>query len=108
AGFEERAAELRAMARAMAHVKVVRHWSQHAPVQSPPAPRRSRAAATPELITIAASTGGPPALRRLLMDLPRTLPVPILIVQHIARDFTAGFAEWLAGSCALPVRLAVD
>src|SRR5690606_28992989 len=47
-------------------------------------------------------------LRRLLMDLPRTLPVPILIVQHIARDFTAGFAEWLAGSCALPVRLAVD
>src|SRR5690606_28839810 len=62
AGFEERAAELRAMARAMAHVKVVRHWSQHAPVQSPPAPRRSRAAATPELITIAASTGGPPAL----------------------------------------------
>ena len=108
AGFEERAAELRAMARAMAHVKVVRHWSQHASVQSSSPPRRADAAAKPELIAVAASTGGPPALRRLLMDLPRTLPVPILIVQHIARDFTAGFAEWLAGSCALPVKLAVD
>jgi two-component system chemotaxis response regulator CheB len=40
------------------------------------------------------------------MDLPRTLPLPIVVVQHIARDFTAGFAEWLAASCALPVRLA--
>jgi two-component system, chemotaxis family, protein-glutamate methylesterase/glutaminase len=107
--FEERAAELRAMARAMAHVKVVRHWSQHAPPASQPLPpRRASAPETPELIAIAASTGGPPALRRVLMDLPRTLPVPILVVQHIARDFTTGFAEWLAGSCALPVKLAED
>lgn len=106
ANFDERAAELRAMARAMAHVKVVRHWSQNGPAQTLTTPRRRYAAATPELIAIAASTGGPPALRRLLIDLPRTMPVPILIVQHIARDFTAGFAEWLAGSCALPVRVA--
>ncbi|MBR9990521.1 MAG: chemotaxis-specific protein-glutamate methyltransferase CheB [Gemmatimonadetes bacterium] len=109
ARFEERAAELRGMVRAMANVKVVRHWSSHVSARVEPSPpRRRRASAPPELIAIAASTGGPPALRRILMDLPRTLPVPIVLVQHIARDFTAGFAEWLAASCALPVKLAED
>jgi two-component system chemotaxis response regulator CheB len=107
--FEARGAELRAMARAMAHVKVVRHWSSHVNPLPQPAPRpRRRALETPQAMAIAASTGGPPALRRILMDLPRTLPLPILVVQHIARDFTAGFAEWLAASCALRVKLAED
>jgi two-component system, chemotaxis family, protein-glutamate methylesterase/glutaminase len=106
--FEQRAAELRAMARAMAHVKVVRHWSHRASSEAPQLSRRRRTIETPELIAIAASTGGPPALRRLFIDLPRALPVPILVVQHIARDFTSGFAEWLAGSCALPIKLAED
>ena len=108
--FDERAAELRAMARAMAQVKVVRRWSgsgSPAP-REPVRPRPRRGVETPELIAIAASTGGPPALRRVLIDLPRTVPAPILVVQHIARDFTKGFAEWLAGSCALPVKLAED
>lgn len=105
--FDERAAELRAMARAMAHVKVVRRWSGgDAPAVEPVQPRPRRANEAPELVAIAASTGGPPALRRVLMDLPRTVPAPILVVQHIARDFTAGFAEWLAAACALPVKLA--
>lgn len=108
ASFDERAAELRAMARAMAQVKVVRHWSANlAEGREPQRPRRRNPDAA-ELIAIAASTGGPPALRRVLIDLPRTLPAPILIVQHIARDFTAGFVEWLAGSCALPVKVARD
>jgi two-component system, chemotaxis family, protein-glutamate methylesterase/glutaminase len=104
--FEESASELLAMARAMSNVKVVRRWSP-----GPTTPRtigvRRRPASSPELVAMAASTGGPAACRRILMDLPRTYPAPILLVQHIARDFTAGFAEWLAGSCALPVRLAV-
>lgn len=100
--FELRARELRDMARAMAQVKVVRHWS----VSDRPRKtlgRRSRE--TPALLALAASTGGPAALRRILMDLPPAYPAPILVVQHIARDFTAAFAEWLGGSCALPVRL---
>jgi two-component system chemotaxis response regulator CheB len=108
ASFDERAAELRAMARAMAQVKVVRHWSANLTEGREPQPPRRRNPEAAELIAIAASTGGPPALRRVLIDLPRTLPAPILIVQHIARDFTAGFVEWLAGSCALPVKVAHD
>jgi two-component system chemotaxis response regulator CheB len=101
-GFADRAIELRAMARAMAAVKVVRHWS----VMERPRTRRPRGRVPAKLVALAASTGGPAALRRVLMDIPRTVPAPLLIVQHIARDFTAGFAEWLAGSCALPVRIA--
>jgi two-component system, chemotaxis family, protein-glutamate methylesterase/glutaminase len=30
------------------------------------------------------------------------------VVQHIARDFSAGFADWLGGGCPLPVKLAVS
>jgi two-component system, chemotaxis family, protein-glutamate methylesterase/glutaminase len=102
--FDDAAAELRHMVRAMSQVKVVRRWSQ---VSAPREMRVNRAAnARFDMVAMAASTGGPAALRRLLMDLPRTFPVPILLVQHIARDFTAGFCDWLGGSCALHVKLA--
>jgi two-component system, chemotaxis family, protein-glutamate methylesterase/glutaminase len=102
--FHEAAAELLGMARAMAGVKVVRRWSASAPAPTLPSPaRRSREGA--ELVAIAASTGGPGALRRVLMDLPQALPAPLLVVQHIARDFTAGFASWLASGCPLPVKI---
>jgi two-component system, chemotaxis family, protein-glutamate methylesterase/glutaminase len=106
-GFGDAARELREMARAMAQVKVVRRWSASWPAPSRVAHPRPRSGAA-EVVVLAASTGGPAALRRVLMDLPRTFPAPILLVQHIARDFTVGFAEWLAASCALPVKLAED
>lgn len=104
-GFEDSAEEFRRMVRAMAQVKVVRRWSA-----SSPAPQRTvlrrRKGDPVELVAMAASTGGPAALRRVLMDLPVTFPAPVLLVQHIARDFTAGFADWLSASCSLSVRLA--
>jgi two-component system, chemotaxis family, protein-glutamate methylesterase/glutaminase len=103
--FDDAADELRSMARAMSQVKVVRRWSPSWPAPRGQLPRRSRNGAA-SIIAAAASTGGPAALRRVLMDLPRDFPAPILLVQHIARDFTSGFAEWLGGSCALPVKLA--
>jgi two-component system, chemotaxis family, protein-glutamate methylesterase/glutaminase len=105
ARFEEEAAGIRSMARAMSQVKVVRYWSATAGSARELGSRRgTREPAA--LVAMAASTGGPAALRRVLMDLPRTFPVPIVLVQHIARDFAAGFAEWLGTSCALPVKVA--
>jgi two-component system, chemotaxis family, protein-glutamate methylesterase/glutaminase len=104
--FPELRAQILAMVRAMSEVKVVRRWSR-----SETAPRRARRPIPPRavrLIALAASTGGPPALRRILMDLPVDFPAPILLVQHIARDFTAGFAEWLGRSCAVHVKVAED
>ena len=58
------------------------------------------------LVALAASTGGPTALQRVLSPLPTFFPVPIVVVQHIARGFNAGFASWLDGECALRVKLA--
>lgn len=62
---------------------------------------------TASVVGICASTGGPPALASLLATVPATYPIPILVVQHIARGFVEGFADWLDGQVPLPVRLAV-
>lgn len=59
------------------------------------------------VIGIAASTGGPSALRRLLADLPPQLP-PVLVVQHMASGFVTGFAAWLAQAISARVSVAVD
>jgi two-component system, chemotaxis family, protein-glutamate methylesterase/glutaminase len=58
----------------------------------------------PELILIGVSTGGPNALGQLLPHLPRSLDVPILIVQHMPPLFTRSLAETLDPRCALRVK----
>jgi two-component system chemotaxis response regulator CheB len=59
------------------------------------------------VIGICASVGGPPALASVLSALPASFPIPVLVVQHITKGFTAGFARWLDDQVPLPVRLAV-
>lgn len=60
------------------------------------------------VVAIGASTGGPAVLAEILSGLPRSFSLPVLIVQHMAAGFHAGFARWLDSSCALPVKLAED
>jgi len=48
-----------------------------------------------ELLVIGCSTGGPKALQDLLPAIPKGLPVPCLIVQHMPGSFTKPFAERL-------------
>jgi two-component system chemotaxis response regulator CheB len=55
-----------------------------------------------ELIALAASTGGPPALEQILGSLPAAIP-PVVIAQHLAPTFANGFAEWLSGVTRRPV-----
>ncbi len=57
-----------------------------------------------EVLAIASSTGGPQALTELLADLPRDLPVPVVIVQHMPAEFTKNLADRLDATCALTVR----
>ena len=57
-------------------------------------------------MTIAASTGGPPALAKVLGSLPADFPIPILLVQHMGAPFMEGFASWLDGITALDVAIA--
>lgn len=108
-GFEGQRAELVAMAKAMAAVKVVRRWGAPAPVQRPRPPAegtRPAPARTIRLVAIAASTGGPAALREVLAALPPRFRVPVVVVQHIAPGFVQGLATWLASETRHPVRLA--
>jgi two-component system chemotaxis response regulator CheB len=74
----------------------------------PPVPARTTTTVTPKAIAIGASTGGPDALARLFRALPASLPVPILVVQHMPPVFTKMFAERLDRSSPLRVMEATD
>jgi len=63
--------------------------------------------ASPAVIALGASTGGPKALQEILPLLPRDLSVPILIVQHMPVGFTGPFAQRLNSLCSVEVREAV-
>lgn len=105
--FEEDAAHIRSMVKAMAGVKVVRRRGGRAR-SAGGAPGIAQSAKGEAIVAIGASTGGPAALHRILMDLPRDFPVPILVVQHIARNFVQGLCQWLNGHCNLRVRIPSD
>jgi two-component system chemotaxis response regulator CheB len=61
-------------------------------------------AAKPKVIlALAASTGGPEALRSVLTQLPANIP-PTLIVQHMPPFFTQSLAESLNSVCPFEVR----
>lgn len=72
----------------------------------PPAVRAMTAPGVIRAVGIAASTGGPGALARILRELPTSFPAPILVVQHIAAGFEDGLVAWLSGETTLPVKLA--
>ena len=73
-----------------------------------PGARPNGSATRPSIMGIAASTGGPPALAKVLGALPADFPLPILLVQHMGAPFMEGFASWLNGLMPLEVRLAQD
>ncbi|MCB0364682.1 MAG: response regulator [Bdellovibrionaceae bacterium] len=54
-----------------------------------------RKSAVPDAILIGASTGGPQALTRILRNWPKPSP-PVVVVQHISKNFLQAFAERLA------------
>jgi two-component system chemotaxis response regulator CheB len=67
------------------------------------APAAMRPRLVPKLIAIASSTGGPNALIEIIPTLPKDLPVPVLIVQHMPPIFTRHLAERLAGCSQVKV-----
>jgi two-component system chemotaxis response regulator CheB len=99
--FDEQARRFVATIKAMAQVKVVRRWAAREP-----SPDVVRADPRTRVIALAASTGGPPALARILADMNPDLSVPVLVVQHIARGFGEGFVAWLDTVVPLHVKVA--
>jgi two-component system chemotaxis response regulator CheB len=61
-----------------------------------------------ELICIAASAGGPSAIQKLMAELPDSLRVPIIVVQHMPIGFTQPFADRLNALSHYTVREARD
>lgn len=103
--FASRRAALVQLLRAMSQVRLGRPNARAHRTPIPPTHGSSGPAA---VIGIGASTGGPQALDVILRAAPRgTLP-PLLVVQHIARGFTAGFASWLSATSGHRVVVAED
>lgn len=75
---------------------------------SPEILKRRPAKSQVEIIGIGVSTGGPVALAELLPLLHASLPVPILIVQHMPAYFTKSLAERLNKSSPLTVKEAAN
>lgn len=61
-----------------------------------------------EVVAIGASTGGPPALQKMLTQLPGDLPFSLLISQHMPAGFTKTFAERLNRMLPFEVAEAAD
>jgi len=107
---EKASQELLKMVKLMSEVKVVRRWprSKYAPVQPVVPQLIGKSNGVVRAVVIGASTGGPLVLQTILSELPKNFGVPVLIVQHMARGFVQGFAEWLGQTAAFPVRVATD
>ena len=71
----------------------------HKTFKSPALPEKA-------IVAIGASTGGPPAIKKILKGLPADFKLPIVIVQHISASFDSLFAKNLDGDCDLKVKLA--
>ncbi len=104
--------------RSLSQVPVVRRRARPAAVASGAMPRNaSRGSRTsPELghsiaslVCIGASTGGPPAIRQVLMSLGKDFPQPVVIVQHMTEGFIGGMVKWLEDTCPdISVKLATQ
>lgn len=120
-GTEAERDELRSRLKLLARVPVVHHVSrtyrQEAPARTAVGKTPATALAAPpvapvptarSLVVMGASTGGPPALARILSQLPADFPLPILIVQHLSPGFDQQLVQWLSGVCRLEVAVAVQ
>jgi two-component system chemotaxis response regulator CheB len=79
-----------------------------APAKAPVFTAQRKISPAVKVVVIGASTGGPNALTAVLEALPADFPVPVLIVQHLPKNFTKFFAQRLDAACALTIREATD
>lgn len=61
-----------------------------------------------DAILIGASTGGPTALENVLTKIPKNLPIPIIVTQHMPENFVHSFVARLNNLCRLNVVEGVD
>ena len=93
--------------RAAARVTVYRTTPPDAVAKERPIPEAPLLETTNKVIAMAASTGGTEALRRILVNLPPTIP-GVVVVQHMPPNFTKAFAERLNKLSRLEISEARD
>ncbi len=96
--------------RLMSEVKVVRRWDSarlesltRVPQDLHPAGKENLHV---DIVVIGASAGGTKALQEVFSHLPAEFPLPILVVQHIAKGYLRGLAGWLDEQTELTVLIA--
>ncbi|MDR1360395.1 MAG: chemotaxis response regulator protein-glutamate methylesterase [Deltaproteobacteria bacterium] len=121
-------AKLKALARRKAYVRLARrkplpprpqpgdppqpgdHPPHEPSAQIHSAPRRVMPVVLPgsgfryDAVAIGVSTGGPPAVQRILAAIPAEFPVPLLIAQHMPATFTGPFAVRLDSQSRISVK----
>lgn len=103
---ERAAAQLVQTVKLMSEVRVVRRQVRPAKPRQPSAVAPAALPAPIKAVAIGASTGGPLVVRTILAALPVDFPAPLLVVQHMAQEFIAGFTEWLNSSSMIRVKVA--
>lgn len=108
AGLEEVGLEIVQKIRAIAHRDPAELQGIAAAARQHAAPPTPSAEFEPQVLALAASTGGPNALSSVISALPGDFPLPILVTQHMPPIFTTMFAQRLAREGRLPCAEAVD
>lgn len=112
--FEENVDKFVSTVKLFSQVKVIRRWNKtHHPIQVkdhlPVSSQTSKGIDQPiRMIAIGASAGGPLVLQQILRDIPSTIEVPLLIVQHLDIEFAQGYVDWLNILSNIPVKIAKD
>src|SRR5271157_2729873 len=104
--LESASQELVSKIKTAAQVQVRKSSFQRDPEQQTPE-EKFEMRSCDRIIAIAASTGGPQALTRILVKLPHNIP-PTLVVQHMPEGFTRIFAEGLGEECRFGVKEAEE
>jgi two-component system chemotaxis response regulator CheB len=92
------ALELISTVKAMSEVRLVKRWSKtfHSKEKQGSEEKGiKQIKKAVRMVAVGASTGGPPVIQKILLRLPKDLPVPILVVQHMSKGFLVGFIDWL-------------
>lgn len=100
--------ELIRSVRLMSEVKVVKRSARFktgepAADRTRPPDRLAPASRSVRSVAVGASTGGPPALRAMLAEIPPSIRFPLFLAQHIAPGFLDCLLRWLSDSTSLPL-----
>ena len=107
--YEENANIVKNKMEELYHIISERQKNESAPLAPPPKVNVGEACGNgfkPEIVLIASSTGGPPALEKIFSGLGGDYPAPILLVQHMPPNFTENMTRHLNNKTGLRVKVA--